>query len=224
MKKLLIGILVAISIFKLNAQIDRGNVILSVDGMYNILNSGSGVYNNSFSEKKYSLVLGASVTFMLDKGFLLGIGLDFFNENDYYVSNLNIVNNIDQLEHNIIYSSVLLPNIYAGYAVKIMDKLYFNTNLKVSQGVSLSNIYGGVAQTNYITMENSVNSTYIHDFSAYTSAALQPEFTYFLTRKIGLSLNTGGINYSFIGWNMANSNLEINFNPSNWLFGLKILL
>lgn len=223
MKKILLFILVTGLTFNVTAQLKSGDKVLSLNGMYTIVNRGSGVYNNSLSEKNNSLVVGASLSFIQDN-FLFGIGVDYLNEYDLKSFTINIIDKYSQHERDISKSSAILPNVYAGYYRRIIDKLYFTTNLKLSVGKIFANTLSSTLSIDNTTGPSTLSSTQSQNEVTYASVAFQPEFTYYLSKKIGLSLYPGGIDYSFMNWDTANSNLIINFNPNNWLVGLKIVL
>ncbi len=221
MKKVFLTIFIIALIVNVSAQLKKGDITLSLNGMYTTTNNYTGVYNNSLTERNSSLVTGASLSFIRNN-FLFGFGFDFLNENDAKKSILFFNINSNQLEQELMNSSILLPNVYVGYYCTIANNLCFNSNLKFSIGALSSKT---VSLGNGLQTGNSLpNGQEITENATYANVGIHPEFTYFISKKFGLSLYPGGIDYSFLNWNTAGSTLIFNFNPNNWLVGVKFVL
>jgi len=223
MKKTICILLLAALTISANSQIEKGSKILTLNGMCSVTNTASGVYNNSLEEHAKSLSLGASYSFV-QKKFLFGFGLDFAIGQNKQVFKTEILKKYNQSERDVVLSSLILPTIYGGYYQRIFDKLYFTTNLRLGVGAvsynvtSLTSLYDVDAGT---LISEPVQ---LKEHAIIATAELKPEFTYFFSKKTGISLYTGGLEYSMAEWNFASSNFMLNFNPNNWMVGLKIII
>lgn len=223
MKKNFLAILIIGSIFSATAQLKKGDITLSLNGMYTITNDYNGVQNNSLSERNSSLVSGASLTF-IQNNFLFGFGLDYINESISKQSVIMFPSDFYQLEYDIVNSTIFLPNVHVGYYHSIAKNLYFTTNLKISIGAFSSKTMTALTSQGFPTDSHLPNFQPTPVNEAYTNAGLHPEFTYYFSKKFGVSLYPGGIDYSFLNWNTKGSNLIFDFNPNNWLVGVKFVL
>lgn len=232
MKKNVLIILIAFSTLELFSQIDKGNIVFSVDGNYMKTTTGNGVTTNHNVAQIKNLSLGTSVGYFITDRFIAGVGLDYYCNKESRTAELKI-HQFVQTEVMNIKSNVFLPNIYLGYYYPIINKLYINTNLKFSYGKLKSDynslIVGRVYNPTdtYVELNNSYFSDYVEGYEGnsdvdFFSAKLFPELTYFITSNFGFYLGLGGIEYSMTDWATSNSNWGINFNPENWRFGIRI--
>ncbi len=222
MKKTIFTVLLTLLTIYANSQIEKGSKLLTLNGMCANINTINGVFNSSLEENKKTLSLGASYSF-IQKEFLFGFGLDFAIERNKKFFKNEILNKYYQSEQNTTVSSIILPNIYVGYYKHIFDKLYFTTNLRLGVGAVFYSLNGSTSlfdEEEAGTMISELNQA--REIAVLTTVDVKPEFTYFFSKKIGISLYTGGIEYSMAKWNFTSSNLILNFNPNNWLVGLKI--
>jgi hypothetical protein len=137
---------------------------------------------------------------------LFGFGLDFAYELDQKLFKSEILNKYYQSERNKTASSIILPNIYAGYYKQIFDKLYFTTNLRLGVGAVFYRLIGSTSSYDEQAGLFTTDLDQVREFSVLTTVDIKPEFTYFFSKKIGISLYTGGIEYSMVKWNFSNSN------------------
>lgn len=215
------------------AQINKGAIILMLDGNYNKSSNSFGVSTNQTSIEGNYLTLGTSAGLLLTDRWMLGIGVDY-NRNKETRTSMMFINQYYQVEKSDIKSNALFPNIYVGYYYPIINKLYLSAKAKFS----LSNI-----TTDYNTLIagriNNLSSFFIPIFAEgtlysftnerstktdYFSTSVIPELTWFFTSKLGLRLALGGIEYSILDWKSNNSQWDINFNPSHWSFGIQFIL
>lgn len=232
MKKNLLIILIAFSTLDLFSQIDKGNVIFSVDGNYMKTTTENGVKSNQNVAQIKNLNIGTSVGYFITDRFIAGFGLDYYWNNESRTNEL-MINKFFQAEFMNMKSNVFLPNIYLGYYYPIINKLYINTNLKLRYGKLKSDyntiIVGGVhyrTDSLLVTTDPS-DLNYAKEYEGnsevdFFSVKLFPELTYFMTSNLSLCLGLGGIEYSFSDWKTDNSNLMLNFNPVYWRLGIKI--
>lgn len=232
MKKNLLTVLIVFSSLDLFSQIDKGNILISIDGNYVKMNIENGVTTNQNSTQGQYLSFGSAIGYFITNRFIAGVGLDYNWDKEIRYNSLYIYNKYAQAEEMTIKSKVFLPNLYLGYYFQIINKLYFNTNLKFSYGKVKSETStiiemssnSGTAQLidsmgNLGSYLMSKNSNYQND---YFTAKISPELTYFVSTKLSLNLGLGGIECSVVDWKNDNSNWTINFNPNYWKFGIKI--
>ncbi len=223
MKKSICTLLLAAITIHAFSQLEKGSRMLTLNGMCSVTNTSSGTYRNSLEEHAKSLLLGGSYSFV-QKNLLFGFGLYLgagLNKQTFKTETLNTYH---QYENERVLSALILPNVYVGYYKRVFERLYFTTNLRVGVG----GIFNSSSNTTTFYEEGisilRSQLTYKTENAMVAIAGVQPEFTYFFSKKIGISVFTGGIEYSIADWNFASSNFMINFNPNNWQVGLKILI
>lgn len=232
MKKNVLIVLIILSTQDLFSQIDKGKIIISVDGNYMKSTTENGVTTSQNLVQGKYLSVGASVGYFITDRFIAGLGLDYnWNKEDRTTELM--INRFLLIEEMHIKSKALLPNIYLGYYYQIINKLYINTNLKFSYGKAKSEyntLFANFADYPSDTMrvpDDWYSSRYIigKDKSSgvdFFSAKILPELTYFISQKFSLCLGLGGVEYSMIDWKTDNSYWIVNFNPAYWKFGIKI--
>jgi len=232
MKKITLSILIIFLTFDLFAQIEKGDIMISVGGNYTKTTTENGVITNQNATQGQYLSLSPSIGVMAKENTIVGVGLDYYRTKEQRLNNL-FFNGFFQSERMNIKSKVILPYFYIGYYYHIMSQLYLNANFKMGFGVVKSEM-----NTYYAGMREYDGSTELSnfDYGAYTRAAensssndylctnICPELTYFVSKKLGLCLGMGGIEYSIIDWKKENSSWIVNFNPNYWKFGIKIKL
>jgi len=218
-KSILIIFIIGLSV-NASAQLNNGDIALSLDGMYSRTSNYTGVYNNSLSGLNSTFTTGASVSF-IQNHFLFGFGLDYFHQSETKLSIVNFQDIYFQMEQDFVNSFALLPNVHVGYYYSVVKNLYFTANLKLATGVLTSQTLGSTYTQGQQTDNPNLSIQQISEKTIYSSAGLHPEFTYYFNKKFGVSLYPGGIDYSFVNWNTASSNLIFNINPGNWLVGVK---
>jgi len=223
MKRNLLIILIIGLTTNISAQLKNGDVALALNGTYSRTSNYTGVYNNSLSGVNTTFATGASVSF-IQNHFFFGLGLDYINQNEAKLSVINFQGIYFQMEQEFVYSSALLPNVHVGYYCSVVKNLYFTANLKLATGALTSQTISSTNTQDQQTNNPNLSMQQIQEQVLYTCAGLHPEFTYFFTKKFGVSLYPGGIDYSFVNLNTANSNLIFNINPGNWLVGVKYVL
>ncbi len=231
MKKTLFLILTVLYAVNVSAQFSKGDMLISVDGNYSKSNSGSGVSTNQFVSNEKNLNLGASMGFFVNNHVLLGFGVDYSWEKATHINRLFFDDKF-QFEELNTKTNLILPNAFVGYYYPIIERLYFNTNLKLSYGVAKSDyntFYAGTS--NMIDTDQLQNATppYANNSEGdnsydYFRTQICPEITWFATSKVGLSLGLGGIGYAITDWESESSNWMVNFNPNEWKLGVKIRL
>lgn len=232
MKKIFITVLIALSTLDLFSQIDKGKIIVSIDGSYMKTTTESGVTTNQNVVQAKNLNIGTSVGYFITDRFIVGVGLDYYWNKESRTTEL-MINRFFQVEVMDIKSKAFLPNIYLGYYYPIINKLYIDANLKFSYGKIKSEyntlIAGSVyyPTDTYIVLTDRYSSTYVNGSERssdvdFFNAKIFPELTYFISSKFSLCLGLGGVEYSMSDWKTDNSSWIINFNPAYWRFGIKI--
>ncbi len=234
MKKNVLIVLIVLSTIDLFSQIEKGKIIVSIDGNYIKTNTENGVTSNQNVSQIKNLNIGTSVGYFITDRFVLGVGLDYYWNKESRTTEM-MINRFFQAEAMNVKSKAFLPNIYVGYYYPIINKLYVNANLKLSYGKIKSESNTLIAGNVYypsgtlITIVDQYSSTYMNSYERNSevdlfTAEILPELTYFISSKFGLCLGLGGLGYSMIDWETDNSSWTINFNPVNWRFGFKLRL
>jgi hypothetical protein len=219
MKKIILVALIGLKTFDSFSQIEKGNIILTLDGNYVKTQSETGVNTNYTNTKGQYLNVGSSIGYFFTNRLVVGLGVDYNWEKETRLNELYITDYLQQEEMKIK-SDVILPNLYVGYYYQILSNFYLSANAKISYGrvkVDYSTIYASrTTNGESLLYSNDDNTDY-----DYFSSKLFPELTYFY-KRLGISLGLGGIEYSMTDWETGSSNWIISFHPNNWRFGIKV--
>lgn len=237
MKRFFLFFILGILVSNLFAQQKKGDNYIGINGMYNTTINQDGVEGNSVAVKSHLLNIGVTFSGSMNNHFLIGIGVDYVSQNDDRNSKFTFYNqNDDYIKYETmkLKSHVFLPNLFVGYYSHIVDKLYFNSNMKLSYGQLKTNTESQQVSFKYTqpTTTNGISSgstdvpilytNKADDTTDFAGAAIIPELNYYFSNVFGLSLGLGGIQYSLTKWKTENSSFSVNFNPSNWQIGAKI--
>ncbi len=232
MKRILLIAIIIFSNLDVFSQADKGKIIVSIDGNYEKSTTENGVTTNQNVVQGKYLSAGATVGYFITDRFIAGIGLDY-NSGKEDRTNEVMINSFFQQEAMNLKSRSFLPNIYFGYYYQIIDKLYINTNLKFSYG-KVKSEYNTLLAGSVYYPSNTItefNDQYSSPYAIgqeknskvdFFSTKILPELSYFITPEFSFYLGLGGIEYSLVDWETDNSNWTINFNPTDWRFGIKI--
>ena len=223
MKKTLFFIITVLYTFNLSAQFSKGDMLISVDGNYSKTHRVSGVTTNLFNSNEKNLNLGASMGFFVNNHVLLGFGVDYSWEKATQM-NMLVLDNKIQIEEMNTKTNLILPNAFVGLYYPILERLYVNTNLKLSYGVAKSEYDTFFAGSQLEASQAYSNGSEGDNSYDYFSTQICPEITWFATSKVGLSLGLGGIGYAITDWESNTSSWMVNFNPNVWKLGVKIRL
>ena len=234
MKKNVLVVLIVFLTMDLFSQIDKGNIIFSIDGNYHKTNTESGVTTNHHSTQGKYLNVGPSIGYFISDRFLIGAGVDYVREKETRNNSLFTNNEYVQMEVMDVKSEALLPSFLLGYYYPIADKFYFSANLKISYGNIKTESSSLVAtarklDTNgieYLGIDQSpttLTSRQSYYSTDYFSTKISPELTYFLSNKIALNLGLGGVEYVLTDWESNNSSWAVDFNPNYWRLGMKMV-
>lgn len=227
--------LLILSSIDLFAQLNKGNIIINIDGNYQKSNTESGISVNFTGVKGQYLSLSPSIGYCFSNQWLIGFGIDFNVVNEDRVNVLYFNLALQQTQSNIK-SKIVVPKINLSYNYQIISNMYLSAVLNVGIGrikTETNTIYafrsnkigGAIDQTDTVSLPNSnnynsgLNSTYQYD---YFSTTLSPEILYFIKPRFGIYLGLGGIEYSMIDWKNDNSYFALNFNPKYWRIGIKV--
>jgi hypothetical protein len=235
MKKTVFSLSLLFLTFSVIAQIEKGDILVKVNGNYTQILAGSNNSYNSAYSKNRSGNIGTSIGYLISNNYVLGVGLDY-GWNKQLGKNYLYLNNYAQLGYTETKSREIIPFIYFGYYHNISDKLVINADMEIRCGAIKSEFNSLVVGAyNYTTdsiyyypyIRPSISSNYTIENESRTDVfgiALNPEITYYLTKNIGLTLCIGGIEYEMYDWETDNSIWDVNFHPKNWEFGVKIRL
>lgn len=214
------------------AQIGKGDLILSASGNYQKSASESGVFTNNDATNSKQLNVGGSFGYAFSDRMVAGFGLDYLWTKETRFNQLYI-NDFIQMEEMQVNGDGLIPNLFLAYYYPIVDKLYLSANFRVSYG-KIKSDYRSVSAIAENLSANELG--YLNESSANTSlversgesnvdlfgVGINPELTWFVSDQFGLYLGLGGVEYTTMDWESDNSAWSVNFNPSNWNFGLRI--
>jgi hypothetical protein len=220
------------------SQIHPNGIVFSLNGNYSKSGSETGVTSNCNSTDGKYLNLGASFGNVVSEHVIIGFGLDYsYGKETREYDNVFETERIfyGQFEEMDIKSKSFIPFLYFDYYYSIMKNLYLDVSFKFHYGEvnsKYSTIYYGIYQEMYVDSTDAFNNS---DYSSvlfskegkssysYCGMQLVPELTYFY-KKLGFSLQLGGMEYGFKDWKTKNSIWNISFNPVNWQFGFKFCI
>lgn len=232
MKKYFILLFLFLTALNSYSQLDKGSIIIALEGNYSNTSNKNGVTTNTTETDGKYLEVGTSIGLFLTDRIVAGFGFEYKWAKESRFNELYF-NNFFQAEYMNLTSKFPSPNLFIGYYYPIINKLYFNTNLKISYGkisTDYSTIYSGVENNsnsnnpdfelgdnsnNYI---QSSENKYEYD---YFSSKIQPALTYFISNRLGLTISLGGIEYSMLDWKNNTSDWIVNFDPAYWSFGVE---
>ncbi|MCK9312271.1 MAG: hypothetical protein M0P26_08350 [Bacteroidales bacterium] len=232
MKKLVLSILIIFSTFDMFAQMEKGDIIISVSGNYIKTTTEDGGYTNQNATQGKYLNFSPSIGTLTKDNTIAGLGLDYYWTKEKRFNSIRF-NGFLQNEVMNAKSKVILPYFYIGYYYHIISKLYLNANFKMGCGVIKSEMntdyvgtreYDGSSDLTSFDFETYVNGAESSSDYDYFCTNIYPEITYFVSTRLGLCLGIGGIEYSMIDWKKDNSSWIVNFNPNYWKFGIKVKL
>jgi hypothetical protein len=232
MKKGLLIILLSLSTFNLFSQLQKGSVTASLSGNYTKTTTASGGASNYTSVDNKNLNVATSLGYNISNKFILGVGLDYIWEKEIRTSGLYLQEqHYAQFDEIDAKSKILLPNIFVGYYYQIVNKLYFQTNLKFSYGKlnSKSDIVSATAGSlggfdtgfDYGYLSPTSGNSKEDKYDVFC-AEINPELIYFISKNIGAYIDFGGIEYSISDWKKDNSNWVASIKPVYWQVGVKI--
>lgn len=196
---------------------------------------GFAIYDSHFNQPNYKIKGGnfsAGLSYYLLNNFSIGLGLEYGygkTNNRQTVAIDNLVAVQDLRADN----KVILIKLFSRYQFKIIEKFYLNTYLQLSSGNIKTDWTKTQATAQYLDNDLTLNDTRTTTSKLVTTGELDdnyyiyrlhPEFEYFISSDLSVTLKTGGFYYSDIAGKNSNSQHEFNFNPQNWVLGLKIKL
>lgn len=231
MKKQILTLLLLLMSVKFYSQVEKGNIIIRLDGNYNKTLSEHGVTTNSYANKSKIMNVGPSIGIAISNNFEAGIVLDYFRSFEERYHSVLTMNKHAQVEKLQRKQYAFMPGIYLGYYRNITEKISFNTNFNMRYGNLHSEMVSQWAGIDYISWSIIVpgpgdGSISVYSESEqkfeYASASLLPEISYYITPAFGLSLGLGGVEYALVDWESDNSTFVIDFHPRNWRLGLRM--
>lgn len=228
MRKIIASLIILATSMTVYSQINKGTISASASGNYYNGSSSSGVVTNGFTTKGQNLNAGISIEYFVKNNYFIGVGFDYnWGKEDIFSTFSS--NPFAQIEIMNVKSNLILPNIFGGYSLHVIDKLYLNMIIKFGYGRYSNNSYsdyiwgqhtdgGTIFQAGIV---NEILSWESDDHFSYFGSSLSPEINYFFSEKFGLCLGLGGIEYAILDWNKDQSSWIVNFNPDYWKLGIK---
>lgn len=235
-KVLLLLAIVFCSSIKINAQDLKGSFY--IDGNINFSKDfSSSVYpgNTGQSAELVQKNFGVNPNFGYGIGdrFLVGLGINYqrsraeslqippSNSTGYSVATTKID-----------YTTKLLaPSLFIKYLTSIGDRIFFSIKLNLEYGKETYK--NNVASYNFSANSNAggyanptVTKFFAKSSTNHYGASLSPELLFLLTKNVGLHANFNGFNFRKTDAFAIKKTEEYSFNlnPSNWTFGVFVLL
>lgn len=230
MKRKIMIVLVVFSTIGLYAQFEKGSIFISLDGNYIKSGTESGVTTNLNQTNGEYLNVGTSIGKFISPNIMIELGLDYQKGNETRLNKLDF-NEFVQQEVMTTKSKIILPNLYVGYYKQLVNRLYFNTTLKISVGTIESDYSTNYAGLPYLKVPTSTSTSTSGSYARYSSKSeeadylgveISPGLTYFVSKRVGFTLNLGGIGYSMMDGKTESASWIVNFNPNYWKFGVKV--
>jgi hypothetical protein len=236
MTRIAFSILISFSTFGLFAQIEKGSMIISLNGSYLQTNTGEGVTKNYMNTQGKYLSVGTSFEYLINGKFAVGLGLDYKN-NKELVSSIFLFSDLYLQYEKIEYKTkAFVPNFYLSYYQQLVKNLYFNASFKISYSKYYTEYEGDIISASRYVITNDTSSTrfsFPDTLSAldefiekeakfdFFGVRICPEIIYFINKNIGLYIDLGEISYSVIDWETEKSLWLVDFNPYHWKLGVK---
>jgi hypothetical protein len=202
MTRIAFSILISFSTFGLFAQIEKGSMIISLNGSYLQTNTGEGVTKNYMNTQGKYLSVGTSFEYLINGKFAVGLGLDYKN-NKELVSSIFLFSDLYLQYENSKY--------YTEYEGDIISaSRYVITNDTSSTRFSFPDTLSALDE--FIEKEAKFD---------FFGVRICPEIIYFINKNIGLYIDLGEISYSVIDWETEKSLWLVDFNPYHWKLGVK---
>ena len=236
--QILLGLIICTNTF---AQIEKGDFLLQFQGSYTKSPSEVGVTSNSFYTVQNQLSLGGTVEYMIGENFSAGIGLNYLWNKEDRESMMSLGTNSFALlnyEDLKIKQNTFLPQVSLTYHFKIIDRLFINPSLAVAYGIAKSEydtkiLYASTTNsstTNYTLIDGSsqINTGSItkreETDAELFAVSLSPTLSYFFSKKFGLNLSLGSVEYGLVDWETKQSIIVADFTPKYWRFGISFIM
>jgi hypothetical protein len=232
MKKITIGLFVIVCGFGIvQAQFHEGNVLLSVSGNYQKSGVSTKVEDDMTNSGTKTLNIGLSAGWILKHNFIAGAGLSYIHLNASAVvastqtdgvTTSRIVSLANIKEHAYV------PSVYGKYFGLLTPNLMAAVSFRGSYGLTgvdrnvTSSSQSYIADVNSPGGITSVTSVLDNTFTNYFAADVQPELSYLLTSRLGITLALGGIYY--VKHKRQDATWCISFDPSVWTLGFIVRL
>ncbi len=230
---LLLAIVICSSI-KINAQdlkgsfyID-GNVNFSKDITNTLFSLNSGE-TSEFGTKTFGLT--PNIGYGISNRFLIGVGVNY---QQIRTESLQQQSNPSSGYSTIFIrrdytTKTIAPTLFLKYLKPLSNKILFGVMLNLEYGkektknnLPSSNFSGPLSGP----FSNPITVASTKDFTDYYGLSLSPEILFFVTKKIGLRANFNGFSFVKKDAFATKKTTEYSFdlNPSNWTFGVFVLL
>lgn len=232
-KQFLIGLISCLFINPTFGQIKKQSIILSASlngGKYGSVNgtqtSQVTTYNSEFS-------INSRIDYYFTDNLFVGVGYDFTKETKS-ITNEIMLNNYYQVTFRNNQNLINSPVIRVGWTKPIVDKFYVSIALnaaysRLAQSTDDFSCEGELIIPNFMSSSNIVepvispltNSKANNDL---IGLSINPEIKYYFNKKFGISVGLGGFDYVIYDFQLKKNMWLLNLNPTNWKFGVQILL
>jgi len=229
----------------LHGQVAENGFVIRLNGNYNETAAGNILkYINSYDVKSKDGNMSVSAGYMY-RHWLFGLGFEYnrnkseaqggLYERFYYYDESYTPENPASKIRYFVESSEFKLNSYGGIFyvsryLPIYRNLYFTPGFYLGYGTINGNQSGTMASISTedyppLTFHPYYRDTYITSFEEdislpYFYMQVSPELTWFLSNRLGLNVQMGGLGINVIDSDWRNSSKQINFNPSYWKLGI----
>ena len=185
-----------------------------IDGQVNFSQKEEILENNFGSSYQTQKIIGfnPNIGYGIGNNFLVGIGINFQQTKTVGSSFIS-----KTIVDKTLLSKSIEPSIFFKCVKPIYNRLFFSLKL---------NLYYGKLNVEKNNLSNTAANSFFKSEIKYHGASLSPELLFLITKKIGFHANFRGFNIvkteDFQGRFVTE--YDFNLNPSNWTFGVFILL
>ncbi len=234
MKRLLISLFLIVPLIG-HSQIEKGTVLINLEGSYQKMMQDFGVTTNYFASQVKGGSISPSIGYFISDHFIIGAGVEYSWGNEERMNNITLHNTDEtriQIEGMDIKSNLIMPKLYLGYYQQVVNRLYLATIFQLGYGKINTEYTTSIASMTSIptdivfgyTLPNSLKSIDMDAGYDYFASSISPELSYFISKSFSFSIKLGGMNYEINDWDNDLSSFKVDFNPNNWVFGFKLVI
>ncbi len=187
---------------------------LYIDGQANFSKKNEVFKGASSASDETQRIIGfnPNIGYTISNRFLVGLGVNF-----QQTKTDGLTLHSTTIIKKLLTSKSIEPSVFLKYLKPINSRLIFSLKL---------NLYYGKLYLEQNIQSNTAGGTFFKSENKYHGASFSPELLFLLTKKIGLHVNFRGLNV--VKTEVLPGGLiteyDFNLNPSNWKFGVFVLL